>query len=268
MRIFDFHVHAFPEPLAKRAVASLAATAGPWGYAPHTDGTGACARALLTRAGIGGALLLGVATKPGQVEKVDDFGLSAAEDGFFRAAGGFHPDMEDPGRELDRLRARGVRGIKIHPDYAGCDLDDPRYDRIFGEAAARGFFVVTHTGFDPVSPERVHASPEAMLTVIRRHPDLVLVAAHLGGRTRAAETAEKLAGRRIWFDTSLLSLRADEADAVRTILREHDPTKILFGTDTPWTDPADEVRALCAAVPDEKKRERIFYQNAAAILGL
>ena len=249
-------------------MASLSAAAAPWGYAPHTDGTASSARALLSRAGIGGALLLGVATKPGQVEKVDDFGLSAAADGFFRAAGGFHPDMEDPAGEMDRLRARGARGIKIHPDYAGCDLDDPRYDRILGEAAARGFFVVTHTGFDPISPKHVHASPDAMLAVMKRHPDLILVAAHLGGRTRAREAAEKLAGKRIWFDTSLLSLRSDEADAVQTILREHDPARILFGTDTPWTDPAAELEALLRAVPDEKKRARILYQNAADLLGL
>ena len=43
--------------------------------------------------------------------------------------GAMHPDFEDHAAELKRIKALGLKGIKIHPVYQGVDLDDiPEYD--------------------------------------------------------------------------------------------------------------------------------------------
>lgn len=264
-----FHTHCFPDRLAPRAIAVLTETASPCGYRPCTDGTAAGAVSVLRAAGIDGALVCNIATNPHQETKVNDFAISLArEKGFLFAAGSVHPDSEQIASELDRLAAAGIRGIKIHPDYVGIGITDPRFDRIFSLAEERGFFVVTHTGFDPVSPDHPHATAEDLLTVIRRHPDLKLIAAHMGGPRQSADVLRLLVGTPIRFDTSLCSIRPEERENLLTLLREHDDRRILFGTDTPWTTPAKEIAFLENAGLSGQVLERIFFRNACDLLGI
>lgn len=264
-----FHTHCFPDHLAPRAIAVLTENAAPCGYRPHTDGTAAGAERYLRAAGIDGALVCNIATNTHQERKVNDFALSlAAAHGFFFAAGSLHPDSENAAAELDRLAAGGIRGIKIHPDYVGVDITDARFDRIFSLAEERGMFVVSHTGFDPVSPDRFHATAAGLLAVIRKHPKLTLVAAHMGGPRQSAEVLRLLAGTPIWFDTSLSAIRPDERENLLAILKNHDDTRILFGTDTPWSDPAREIAFVENAGLSPRAVENIFYRNAARLLKL
>lgn len=264
----DFHTHAFPDALAPRAMAVLSENGGAFGYTPHTDGTLQGAKALLRAAGIDGAAVLNIATNPRQEKKVNDFAIAtAAAEDFFYALGSLHPDSVDPAGELDRLRAAGIRGIKLHPDYAGVEITDPRYDKIFSLLDERGMFAVTHAGPDPVSPGRVFAPPEGILTVLRRHPTLTLVAAHLGGPGTAKEVLRLLVGTSVYFDTSLSSTRDAEREDLYAILRRHDPRRLLFGTDTPWTDPATEIRFLENSGLPKADLDLIFYRNARRLLG-
>ena len=264
-----FHTHCFPDALAPRAIAALAANAAPVGMAPHTDGTAAGAVRYLREAGIDAALVCNVATNAHQERKVNDFAIAtAAAHGPLFAAGSVHPDSEQAAEELDRLAAAGVKGIKIHPDYVGVDVTDPRYDRVFALAEERGFFVVTHTGFDPVSPDRMHATAEGLLAVVRRHPRLTLIAAHMGGPRQSAEVLRLLVGTPIWFDTSLCAIRPDERENLLAILRGHPDERILFGTDTPWSFPREEVRFVEEAGLSPRALENVFYRNAAKLLQL
>ena len=165
-----FHTHAFPDALAGRAMAVLSQNGLAFGYTPHTDGTLSGAESRLRAAGIDRALVLNIATNPRQEKKVNDFAIETAnKGGFFFAAGSVHPDSTDPEGELIRLKENGVRGIKIHPDYAGVPITDACFDRIFSLCEALGLFVVTHAGPDPVSPNRVFAPPEAVLKVVSVH---------------------------------------------------------------------------------------------------
>lgn len=264
-----FHTHCFPDALAPRAMEVLTANAKVCGYIPHTDGTAAGAIAYLGAAGIDGALVCNIATNPRQEHKVNDFAIALArQNGFLFAAGSIHPDSENMVFELERLRAAGIRGIKIHPDYVGMEITDPRFDKIFSLAEERGFFVVSHTGFDPVCPDHIHATADGLLSVIRRHPDLKLIAAHMGGPRQSREVLEKLVGTPIYFDTSLCAIRPDEQETLKTILREHDDRKILFGTDTPWSDPAAEIAFLEGAGLSDRAKTNIFYQNATTLLAV
>ena len=261
-----FHSHCFPDQLAPRAVAALAENAKPVGMAPHTDGTAAGALRYLQAAGVDSALICNIATNPRQERKVNDFAISIAQSGKLFSAGSIHPESEDPEGELDRLWAAGIRGIKIHPDYVGVPVEDPRYDRIFSLAAERGFFVVTHTGFDPVSPNRIFATAQGLLHVVQKHPGMVLIAAHMGGIRQTEEVLRLLVGTPIWFDTSLSALREDEWGLLRVILKEHSHDRLLFGTDTPWSFPKQEIDFLESAGLSERALESIFAKNAKKLL--
>ena len=261
-----FHSHCFPDALAPRAIAALAENAKPVGMAPHTDGTAAGALQYLNAAGIDTALICNVATNPHQEAKVNDFAIALAKSGKLFSAGSIHPDSEDPEGEMNRLWASGIRGVKIHPDYVRVAVEDPRYDRIFSLAEERGFFMVTHTGFDPVSPDRIFATAQGLLRVVQKHPGLTLIAAHMGGIRQTKEVLRLLVGTPIWFDTSLSALREEEWEDLRVLLKEHSTDRILFGTDTPWSFPEKEIAFLEHSGLSEKALGSIFAGNAKKLL--
>ena len=268
--IFDFHVHCFPDALAPRAVSALADNAKIIGLRPLTDGTAADTENRLRTAGITGAHVLNIATNARQTDNVNRFAASlpTASNGFFVSAGSVHPDCEDKEDVIASLREAGIRGIKVHPDYTGVNIDDPRCDEIFSLCEESGMYVVTHAGFDPVSPDCIHATPEGIRKVIRAHPRLIFVAAHMGGPSQLDGVLELLAGTNVCFDTSLVSIRGDEREKLTTLFHAHDPERIFFGTDTPWSDPLAEIAFIENAGLSDTAKEKIFYKNAARLLKL
>ncbi len=265
--IIDFHTHSFPDSLAPRAMESLKrnCAANPK-IKPHTDGTAGDAKRVLEAAGITRAVVCNIATNPRQERKVNDYAISLLEDPFFYPLGSVHPDSENIESELDRLSKAGIKGIKLHPDYVGIELSDERFDRIFSSLDRRGMFVVVHAGYDPISPEKQHATPEMFRAVIDKYPELRLIAAHTGGFGRGEDVYRQLVGTNIYLDTSLSSLREEERDILHKILNEHDENRLLFGTDTPWTEAGEEVEFIKNAPISEERREKIFYKNALAFL--
>ena len=267
MRI-DFHTHCFPDALAPRAMASLEKTFFPeMGLMPSTDGTANGAKALLQGVGIDRAVVCNIATNVKQETNVNNFAISlAASDGFFYPLGSVHPDSLQIESELDRLLAAGIKGIKMHPDYIGVMISDDRMDRIFSMLEERGMFCVLHTGYDPISPKLMHATPQMLKAVIDRHPDLKLIAAHMGSMYCADDVLRLLVGTSIYLDTSLCSLREKERETLIKILKEHDEDRLLFATDTPWSVPEQEVAFIEQAPISAERREKIFYQNAQKLL--
>jgi len=266
--IIDFHTHNFPDTIAARAMATLVENSfSKINMTPHTDGTACGAERYLRSCGIDRAVVCNIATNTHQESKVNSYALSLLSRGdFFSPLGSVHPDSEKKEEELNRLIGGGIRGIKLHADYAGIELSDERYSEIFGLLEERDMFAVLHMGFDPVSTERVHATPDMLLPVIRRFPRLKLVAAHMGSFKMAREVLSTIVGTNIYIDTSLSSLRADERDLLHTILREHSPERILFGTDTPWSNVMEEIAFVENAPIDGKRREMIFSGNAKKLL--
>ena len=266
--IIDFHTHNFPDSIAERAMATLIKNSfSKINMTAHTNGTASDAERHLRSFGIDRAVVCNIATNTHQESKVNSYALSLLSRGdFFSPLGSVHPDSEKKAEELNRLLGGGIRGIKLHADYAGIELSDERYSEIFGLLEERKMFAVLHMGFDPVSTEHVHATPNMLLPVIRRFPRLKLVAAHMGSFKMAKEVLSTIVGTNIYIDTSLSSLRSDETELLHTILREHSPERILFGTDTPWSDPKEEIAFVENAPIDEKRREMIFYKNAASLL--
>ena len=53
-----------------------------------------------------------------------------------------------------------------------------------------------------------------------------------------------------------------------SILTKHGEDKILFATDSPWSDGAEDVKILRSFVDDERVLEKILYKIALGLLGL
>ena len=269
--IIDFHSHCFPDALAPRAMESLLKTTAceEVSVTPHTDGTASDAKRLLKSAGISHAVICNIATNARQEHNVNSFAISLKESSdFFFPLGSLHPDSTEKESELDRLASAGICGVKLHPDYVGIPIIDKRFDETFSLLEEHGFFAVVHAGLDPISPNFIHATPKMLSEVVKNHPKLKLVAAHMGGLRRSGEVISELVGTNIYIDTSLSSVREEERENLYKILNEHNPDRILFGTDTPWSNPVSERKFIESAPISDRLRKKIFSENAKSLLGI
>lgn len=266
--IIDFHTHAFPAALAAKTIPMLAEKSG---ATPYTDGTAEDLIARLREAGIDLGVVLPVVTRPGQFDSVNAFAAQLCEYEGLLSFGGIHPDDETPEEHLRKIRDMGLRGVKIHPDYQGVYIDDPRYIRIGREAVRLGLILITHAGVDDGFPEETHCPPERAARFVdavqKGNADAAgkLVFAHGGGNRQFADVIRCLAGRDVYFDLSYI-LSYASPETVMNLIRAHGAGKILFGTDCPWGDPAAFVRFVNDLPLGEEEREDIFHRNAERLL--
>lgn len=259
--IIDMHVHMFPDALAPRARSALENTAG---VAACTDLTEADTRRKLAAWGIDLGVVMPIATKPSQQRPINDW-AAGLQHGNLLSFGTVHPMAPDAPAELRRLRGLGLRGVKLHPDYQLFEADDRKVYPLYEEAAALGLPVLFHAGFDPVSPGHVHCSPAALARVVRDLPNLTVIGAHLGGNMMAAEALEHLAGRNLYLDISMEAL-SGSPEITAEIIRRHDPSKILFASDCPWSEPPQEAAWVRSLPLPRAVKEDILWRNAAYLL--
>lgn len=268
--IIDFHTHVFPDKIAGATVAALQASSG---TPARSDGTVAGLMSALREARVDIAVNLPVLTKPSQFDSIARFAgeINRAEysDTRIISFGGMHPDCEDVTEKLSQLKELGILGIKIHPDYQNTFIDDERYVRIFRAAKELGLIVVTHAGQDAAYiGQPIKCTPVRVLNLLDKiggYSKFVL--AHIGGNELYEDVYSHLAGEDVYFDTSY-SLHGVNADMFKKLLSKHGDDKILFATDSPWrniAEEADVIRSFKLGLDSEKK---IFSENARRLLGI
>jgi len=92
-------------------------------------------------------------------------------------------------------------------------------------------------------PHPVHATPKRLAAVHKAVPGLCIIAAHLGGEDAYEETAAHLLGRDLYLDTSFV-LRKMPGTFLERFLKEHPAERVLFASDSPWTDQGEELQFL------------------------
>ena len=133
--IIDFHTHIFPEKIASKTISVLEQKAG---ISAFTDGTLEGLKRSMQESGIDWSVVLPVVTKPSQFQTVNTYAAEInGKNGIF-SFGGIHPDTENIEESLDFIKRLGLKGIKIHPDYQNCMIDDPRNIAILRYAISIG----------------------------------------------------------------------------------------------------------------------------------
>ena len=263
--LIDFHTHVFPDQLAPRAIASLAAACG---EAPATNGTAAGLVASMKAAGITHSVTLPVLTKPSQFDTVNAFAASLAAIPGVIPFGGMHPDDGETDAHLDRIVSLGLRGIKLHPAYQNTFADDERYIRLIRGAVERGLVVLLHSGFDAGLPDPIYCTPERaarMLDLVGNAGHGRIVLAHSGANRFPDGVIRYLAGRDVYFDISY-TLWYDDLAQTKRVIDAHGAKRILFATDCPWNDQTEDVRRLDMLGLTQDEREDVAWRNAARLL--
>lgn len=261
--VIDFHAHVYEEHRAPEVVADVCRRAGIPAYA---DGTVHGLRRSMDEAGIDVSVISRITTRPDQVDAVNRW-LASLNTPRTPAAATVHPELSDLADRVEPLRRQGFTGFKVHPDYQGFYVDEPRMFSFYEAAQAADMWILFHAGLDRGLPgAEVHGSPERLLRVHRAFPRLAIVAAHMGGEEIYDETERLLLGRDVYLDTSFVLRKMDEG-TLRRFLRRHDPERILFGTDSPWGHQGLDVRFFRSlAYLGTRDRERMMGGNAARLL--
>ncbi len=235
----DCHTHVFPPKIGPRLAAAIGRE---FGREPAGDGSAENLLAHLTEAGLSQAICFTAALRPDQMIPANSWmiGLRRTHTHLI-PLGTVHPEHPAWADELDRLERNGIRGLKIHPDLSGIPLSSPRWDPVWESVRGR-FLVMVHMG--PVrTGEKTLSRPRDLAIVLKRHPGLDVVAAHLGGLGLWDETLEHLAGKDLYMDTSCCH-DVIPASAMAALLARHDRGRILFGSDYPLFSPKSERLAL------------------------
>jgi len=232
----DTHTHVFHPKIAEKAINQLHTH-----YGIHPQGSGVLAD-LLARAdnaGIGRVVVHTAATDPSQVIPANNWAMDMERQSKrVTAFGTLHPDYAEPEKELARLRAAGIKGLKFHPDFQGFFLDDPKFYRLM-EIIGNEFTLMIHVG-DTLPPDKNPSCPIKMAKLRRAFPGPRIIAAHLGGYSHWRCVVENLAGMDVFFDTSSSLSFIDDA-TLRELIAKHPADQLLFGSDYPLFDPADEI---------------------------
>lgn len=260
-RIIDFHTHAFPDPVALQAIPALEAAGNVKGF--H-DGRLVSLLAKMDEAGIAKSVICSIATKPAQFASILAWSQEIRSERIVPFPS-FHPEDPQALNQISQIRAQGFCGIKMHPYYQRFTLDEERMWPLYERIAAENLILVMHTGFDIGFPRDPIASPDRIVRVVERVPELKMVATHLGAWDHWDEVEQKLAGRPLYMDISY-ALHMLAPETARKIILQHPADFVLFGTDSPWADQKAVIGELTALELDRELQEKILWLNGARLL--
>ncbi|MDP4109340.1 MAG: amidohydrolase family protein [Bacillota bacterium] len=259
----DFHVHLFPDEVARKAIPELARRAG---RGPYTDGTLSGTTRKFKESKVDGFVVLSIATNPKQQKNVNDFAIKLKNEGL-TAFGSVHPEAPDKLEELHRIRAAGLSGLKLHPVYQNFVINDRSMYPVYDYCEAAGLPICFHAGVDVGFPDDRSAFPEFYADIIRDFPGLKVIFAHLGGYKAWDDVYSFIAGkgREVYFDTAAINWTIDRDFAVR-IIEKHGADRILMGSDCPWDDPKNAADFIDSLKLSDGKKDMIFSLNAKRLL--
>jgi len=247
--IVDCHTHIFADEIAPKAMEALHAA---YQAAPVALPTVAGVLAHMAQSGVDRSVICPVATKPSQVQPINDWLLSLHEPRLV-PFGAIHPHCADAGAELDRLERAGVKGLKLQPFFQQFVLDDPRVAALLDLIADR-FLLLMHAGDEIFPLPEIQPTPERLARLLDRFPKLRMIAAHAGGYRLWNEVERDLVGRNLLFDISYTTDKAP-VEQLRRIVLAHGTDKILWGSDFPWQSQMmalQGLRALGLSVAQER----------------
>lgn len=261
MEIYDFHAHIYPNKIKEKAVRSLE---DGYDIEVKCDGSAEDLLEAGRKAGISRFVTLAVALSPLHVESINNFILEEQkEHPEFIAFGSVHPDHPDSCGEIDRIKKLGIKGIKLHPDSQRFKLDAREMFPVYDLMSQYGLPLLVHCGdyrYDFDNPERV-------ARIIDEFPKLTVVAAHFGGWLLFDRAIDALKNRNCYLDCSSSIMYTGKRRGLE-LIREYGAERMVFGSDYPVWNPAEELETLWSLGLSERELELIFSKNAKSILGI
>lgn len=261
MLFIDAHAHIYPDEIADKASQS---TAEFYDIGMCCDGRLKTLAEHGRRAGIEKHIVLGVAVTPGRVASINNYLMRtvALRPDLLIGFGAIHPEFPDVRGEIRRIRAGGLRGVKIHADMQKVFLDDGKVINVLQTLAEENMPAMLHMG----DPRFTYSEPKRLRKALAAVPEAKVIAAHIGGWLMWEEAWRNLAELdNVWVDTSSSLYQFTPEEAAK-LLRRYRPDRVIFATDYPMWDPVTERERFDALPLTETERENIGRRNIEAFL--
>ena len=262
--IIDFHTHCFPDNLAQRAITSLEESGNSKAF---TNGTVSGLLQTANSANIDISVVQPIAVKPQNTPTINAVAYENNKIGGIISFGSVHPLYENYKQELRKIKNEyKLKGIKVHPDFMGLELNHPKMADMLEYAVKLGLIITIHAGVDLAHQQYHHSTPKMLYDILPVLKGGKIVMAHSGGYLYSDDVLKYLVDKdEIYIDTSY-SLGYMNEDKLRKIYYAMNPEHILFGTDSPWTDRKEAVRRINEFGFSDEMRMKIFYKNALKLL--
>lgn len=259
--IIDAHAHIFPEKIADNATVNIGHF-----YELPMHGCGISEKLIESGNKIGTSLYLvcSTATVPRQTRHINEFiAEECAVHSSFYGFGTTHPDSDDLAGDIEQIKALGLHGVKLHPDFQEFNADSPEAFRIY-EMIEGELPLLIHCGdnrYDYSAPKRIAA-------IHKNFPKLKLLAAHLGGYQQWDEAEKCLKGLdnvRFDFSSSLAFLTPERA---AHMIRTYGVENCFFGSDFPMWTHEEELERFFALGFSEDENRKLLAGNFKEFMGL
>lgn len=261
MPIIDFHTHAFPDEIAEKAMAKLQEECI---VKACLNGTLGALLKSMDQNNITKAVLCNIATKPEQFNPILKWSKKVRSDRIIPLPS-IHPFDKEIKEHLRIIKEEGFIGIKMHPFYQNFSIDDENAFYIYESLIENDLLIVMHCGYDISFPEWDIASPQRIIRVINKFPEVKFVTTHLGAWKQWDEVEKLIIGKKIYMEISF-SFGWLPDEKIREFILKHPSDFILFGTDSPWADQGKEIENLKKLAFPEQLLNKILYINAETLL--
>ncbi len=159
------------------------------------------------------------------------------------------------------LRDWKFKGIKLHPLVHSFLPNDEIVYPIMEEAMKEKVPVAIHSGHPPFS------LPWSIGELAENFKDITIVMLHMGhGHGVYIQAAINTARRfdNIYLETSGMPMHSKIKEAMELVGED----RVMYGSDSPFHEPAVEIDRICSAGLKEDQLRKIFYENAHKALGL
>lgn len=262
MYYIDFHCHVYPDAIATKAADNVRQFYNGLGD-PSIDGSVQTLLDRGTRAGVEKFVVLPVAVRPSRTRHINDFILQqvAGQERFY-GFGTVHAGMENITGEVQYIMDKGLRGLKMHPDYQLFAIDDPRLFPVY-EMIGEKLPVIFHMGDQRYD----YSHPKRLRKVLELFPRLRVIAAHFGGYTMHREASELLHDKNCFFDVSS-SLMFMEEGVAESYINSYGAERFVYGSDFPMWDPVTEMERFQRLKLTDAQKEQIAHITAEGILNI
>lgn len=264
MKLFDSHVHIYPEKIAEKASRVIGEF---YDIKMDFDGSVPALLKNCEEAGIDMCLVHSVATTKEQVNSINNFISNSVNEHPDKFVGfcTLHPSMsvKEAEEEIERVISLGLKGVKLHPDFQKFAIDDKHAMEIY-EVIGGKLPILFHTGDVRYS----YSSPTRLANAAKRFPKQVMIAAHFGGYTEYENGVKYLADLpNVFIDTSS-SLEFITPEKAVEYLHIYGVERAFFGTDYPMWSAKEELKRFDRLNLTDSERELIFYKNICKLLGI
>ena len=263
--IIDVHTHVWPDKIAVRAADNIVNY-----YSLPRQGDGSIEGIFRGASGFDNLrFVISSATLRPDIAHArvgNDFLIETAKsDARFIPLASFHPDIpfDEVVLELERCKAAGAKGIKIHSDFQRFYIDAPNAMEIYKECARLALPILFHVG----DKNTDFSTPKRVCNILEQLPELTIIAAHMCGYSVWDEAEKYLIGAPVYTDTSEALLGMDGKKLYELIDR-HGVERVMFGSDYPLWNTDFAFSQIEAIGLSEQEKSLVYSENAKKVFGL